>query len=140
MKGKYRGYYRYDNERIRNYIGFEKTFFDIEIEEENNTNFRGMVQDDKVSGGQEGFGIIIGTIDGASISFTKQMSTASSFGQGGKVNTYHTKGPKIYYSGVKTPNGSYRGVWKIKFGFIFNGIIPTPVLPTTGEWEMQEKE
>ncbi|MEO6882770.1 MAG: hypothetical protein ABI199_01965 [Bacteroidia bacterium] len=140
MKGKYRGYYRYDNERIRNYTGFEKTFFDIVINEVDNENFYGIAQDDKNTGGQVGTGVIIGTISGDNIFFTKQMSKASSFGIGGKVNMYNTKGPKIHYTGVRKQNGSYIGRWKLNFSLAFNGIIPTIILPTTGEWEMQIEE
>lgn len=140
MKVKYKGFYKYDNERIQKYVAHDKTLFAVEITDVINGKFSGNVEDDISTGGRPGVGKVSGEISGDKISFIKQMPVASSFGKGGKENNRNTKHPKIYYSGVAVGQNKFEGRWQIKFGIIFNGLIPIPVIPTSGIWEMEKEK
>lgn len=136
MKGKYLGFYKYNNERVHNKLGRSQTFFDLEITGIEGDNFWGTVEDEPI--GQPGTGTITGVLKGGNISFIKQMSVAASITADGSLKTYNSKHPKIYYNGIYT-DGKYKGTWKIKFGFIFSGLIPIPIPPISGIWEMRLK-
>jgi hypothetical protein len=135
MKGQYTGFYKY-SERIQKNLPREQTFFEINITEVNEPIFYGTVQDEP--GGPPGTGTITGELVEDKIFFIKQMAIASSIALDGQQRTYNTRHPKIYYQGIKTGE-IFTGTWKIKFGFIFVGLIPIPIIPTSGTWEMREK-
>lgn len=133
MIGKYKGSYIYSNERIQQSLSRDKTIFNIDITEFDGVNFVGTVNEEPC--GQPGTGSIHGKIENNTISFIKQMQIAASITPEGKVKTYNSRHPKIYYEG-KLVEDVYSGTWKIKFGFIFVGILPIPIPPTSGKWEM----
>jgi hypothetical protein len=136
MKGQYIGFYKY-HPRVQERLSRGQTFFDINITEADGDNFFGTVKDEPA--GQPGTGTITGVASADKISFIKQMSIATSITADGQNRTYNSRHPKIYYEGVFADN-KFQGTWKIKFGFIFAGLIPIPVIPTTGTWEMRKKD
>jgi hypothetical protein len=137
MEGIYTGFYKYDSERIQQKLGRSQTFFDLEISEVDGDKFGGTVQEESV--GQPGPGTITGELKGNHISFVKQMDIACAITPDGGQKTYNSKHPKIFYDGVLLPDGKYVGNWKIKFGFLFIGILPIPIPTTSGTWEMRRK-
>ena len=135
-RGKFVGFYKYNNERIQKNLSRDQTFFDIEIKEVDGEYFFGSVKEEPV--GQPGIGTINGVMIADKISFIKQMSIAASITREGQSKTYNTRHPKIYYEGYYADN-KFKGTWKIKFGFIFVGLLPIPIPPTSGIWEMERK-
>ncbi len=73
MTGNWKGYYKFENEKIQKATGFEKTNFEIVISKFDRINFSGIVKDDVETGGMEETGEIIGKIDNNNISFEKLM-------------------------------------------------------------------
>jgi hypothetical protein len=136
MKGQYTGFYKYDSETLQKVLARDQTFFDIEIQEFDGEMFSGKVREE--AGGQPGPGTITGHLHGNNISFIKQMDIAATIWPDGSVKTHNARHPKIYYSGTHA-DGKFTGTWKIKFGFIFAGFFPIPIVPTSGTWEMRKK-
>ncbi len=138
MKGNYRGFYKYDNERIHKKLGIDRTLFNIEITESIGETISGVVEDDLNTKGTPGVGIVSGTFHGGNISFVKQMPVLSSIGSGGELKTYPNKRhPKIYYEGIEVEKGFFQGFWKMKFGFRFFGRFLQIFSSASGTWEMQ---
>ena len=140
--GHWIGQYKFDKEVRQKMTGFDITNFEIEITTVENNNFVGKVQDDLTTGGTEGIGEIVGKISGEKIEFIKQMPIMTLLiGKEGTRKTINKKHRKIYYSGTFSSNRrSISGQWRFKFGFIWFGLIPIPVIPTTGSWTMKLKE
>lgn len=140
--GHWIGQYKYDKEKDQKLIGFDSTFFEIEITKVDNNNFYGIVQDDLTTGGSEGIGEIYGKINNDKIEFIKQMPVVSLIvGENGERETLNQKHPKVYYSGTfSSDKKTISGQWRFKFGFIWLGIIPFPIMPTKGTWTMKLKE
>jgi hypothetical protein len=136
MKGQYTGFYKYDNERVQQKLSRDQTFFDIDVTEVNGEKFFGTLKEEAV--GQPGLGSIIGELSGDTISFIKQMNVAAGIKSDGQLKTYNTRHPKIYYKGIYEKE-KFVGSWKIKFGFIFVGLLPIPIPPISGTWEMRKK-
>ncbi len=136
MKGKYKGYYIYDNPKFQQQINHDKTFFNIEITEFSNGEFFGFVEDDIDTGGTPGKGIIKGEKNGNNVFFIKEMPIAA-FIINGKLKTYKKKHPKIYYKGIITDN-NIEGEWKIKSGFIMLGLSFLFGLKVSGTWMMEK--
>lgn len=141
--GHWIGQYKFDKEVHQRMIGFDSTNFEIEITAvDNNNSFVGKVQDDLTTGGTERIGQIAGKISGEKIEFIKQMPVMTLLlGKEGERKTLNKKHPKIYYSGnFSSDRKSITGQWRFKFGFIWFGLIPIPVMPTKGSWIMKLKE
>jgi len=136
MKGKYKGYYKYDNPKAQKQIKHEKTFFNIEITEFDNGKILGFVEDDIETGGTPGKGVIKGKKNGNEFFFIKEMPTAA-FLINGEMKTYDKKHPKIYYKGIVNDN-KIEGEWKIKLGFFMSGLMILLGTKTTGTWMMEK--
>jgi hypothetical protein len=142
LKGKWKGVYKYNNQKYQEISGFEQTNFQLSIESFQNSVFRGTIQDDLSTGGTEGIGTIQGKINENRVEFIKEMPTLTLFidNQGGR-KIYNKPHPKIYYQGILSANQkTITGTWKIKFSIIWKGIIPIILLPTSGTWSIQNDE
>lgn len=137
MKGLYKGFYKYDKERIQKIVAHDMTLFHINITEVDGLTFTGEIKDDTNTGGTPGTGTITGVLNGNKIEFTKQMPIASIISADGKIKTLNKKHRKIYYEGRKSGD-IFKGTWKIPFGFLLVGILPIPMAKTTGTWEMEK--
>jgi hypothetical protein len=138
MVGHWKGYYKFEKERIQKMIGFEKTYFEITIEKFDGINFSGSVNDDITTGGMEETGKIIGKVEKDKISFQKLMPLNDQINLKGERIKTNQKHPTLYYSGTFSENKTaIVGTWKFKrrIEFIF-GIIPIPFNPGNGFWEM----
>ena len=122
--------------------GFLQTNFDIEITSVDKNNFIGKVQDDLSTGGTEGVGEITGNVVGENVHFIKQMPIMTlMIGKDGTRKTFNKKHRKIYYSGTfSSDRKSISGQWRFKFGFLWIGFLPIPVIPTKGTWTMKISE
>jgi len=140
--GHWAGQYKFDKEVHQKMTGFDSTNFDIEITSVDNNNFIGKVQDDLTTGGTEGVGEIVGKISGDKIAFVKQMPILTvMIDKNGTRKTFNKRHKKIYYSGTfSRDKTTIKGKWKFKFGFIWVGLIPFPVLPSYGTWTMKFKD
>ena len=138
IKGNWKGQYKYNLKAHPDIKGLEATNFEIEILSIVNEYFTGSVQDDLKTGGTEGIGEITGTITGNKIEFTKQMPVKTVlFNKRLGRKTFNKKHPPIYYSGTFSEGGkTVSGTWKFKFGFLWIGIFPIPMPPTSGTWTM----
>ena len=138
MVGTWKGYYKYDNEKIQKSIGFEKTYFTIVIHSFNGKTFSGIVLDDLTTGGMEGEGKIIGTIENDKVTFKKLMKKTSLISTNGTKKYLEKTHPAIYYTGTITPDQLHmEGHWKFKTQIMFLfGIIPLPVKFCPGFWSM----
>jgi hypothetical protein len=138
MKGNYRGFYKYDSERVQKKLGIDRTLFNIEITETEGQAISGLVEDDLNTKGTPGVGSVSGKFHGGNISFVKQMPVSTSIGPNGEITTHPNRmHPKIYYEGIEVEEGLFRGFWKMKFGFQFFGIFLQLFIPASGTWEMQ---
>ncbi len=137
--GRWIGHYKFDREIQQKMNGFEFTNFEIEITCVDNNTFSGKVQDDLTTGGTEGTGEIKGKVSGNDVEFVKQMPIMTLLiGKEGKRKTLNRKHRRIYYTGTfSSDKRSVSGKWRFKFGFIWFGIIPIPVSPTSGTWSMR---
>ena len=138
MTGIWKGYYKYENERINKIRGFEKTYFEIIIEEFDGNYFNGIVKDDVKTGGMEGEGKIIGKIEGNTITFEKMMPKHTVINLKGERGIIKGKHPVLYYSGNLSQNKTeVIGTWKFKkrLRFLF-GIIPFISGGENGNWKM----
>lgn len=140
--GLWTGHYKFDNEAIQKASGSERTSFEITIQEINKNSFTGIVEDDLKTGGTEGIGEIKGTVIGDRIEFVKQMPIMTLIiDKKGSRKTLNKKHRPIYYSGTfSADNKTIQGSWRFKFGFIWLGLLPIPIFPTKGSWEMKLAE
>lgn len=140
--GHWVGQYKFDKEVHQKMTGFDSTNFEIEITTVDNNNFLGKVQDDLTTGGTEGIGEIEGKVRGDIVEFVKQMPVMTLLvGNKGRKNTLNRKHRKIFYSGIfSSDRKSISGQWRFRFGFIWFGLIPIPIAPTKGTWEMKLTE
>ncbi len=142
QKGHWFGYYTFDNPAHNKARGFEKTNFDVEILRVENNSFMGKVQDDFSTGGTEGTGDIIGKVTGDNVAFVKQMPVMTILvDKKGTSKTFNRKHKNIFYSGkFSEDRKTISGIWRFKFGFIFLGILPVPIIPAKGKWMMTLKD
>lgn len=142
MLGCWLGFYVYQNEQIQKIVGFEKTHFEIVIDQFDGVNFSGFVLDDKNSGGMDGTGKIIGRRSGNLVFFEKHMPENSQIiNIHGERKNMDFKHPIIYYSGKFLENKcEISGSWKFKrkLEFLF-GFIPLYYRPGQGTWKMTLK-
>jgi hypothetical protein len=136
--GQWSGHYTFNDEKVNKIRGFENTFFEIEILSVKDNLFFGKIQDDLSTGGTEGIGQVSGKISGNRISFVKLMPVMTLLvGNKGTRKTLYKKHRPIYYNGQFSSDGqTVSGTWRFKFGFVWIGIIPVPVKPSTGVWTM----
>ncbi|MES2543980.1 MAG: hypothetical protein V4548_03780 [Bacteroidota bacterium] len=142
MIGTWKGYYKYDNERIQKAIGFDKTNFTITIDSFDGINFQGKVNDDLTTGGMKETGDIYGKFKDGEISFKKLMPKASLIMdlEGTRKNPNKKHKPLYYCGTFSKDKNEFNGSWKFKYtiGFLF-GIIPIPYRPGNGTWQMKLK-
>ena len=140
--GQWTGHYSFEDERINKIRGFDKTFFEMEILAVNENEFTGKIQDDLSSGGMEGVGDIKGKIMGDRIDFVKSMPVMTLLmDKKGTIKTFNKKHHPIYYTGQFSNDGlTVSGTWRIKFGFIWIGLLPIPFMPSKGIWSMTRKK
>lgn len=140
--GQWTGYYSFKNKDFNKIRGFEKTFFDLEILSVKEDTFIGKIQDDLTTGGTEGIGEISGKIVGDRINFVKLMPVMTLLvDRKGTRKTYNKRHRPIYYTGQFTSDGeTVAGTWQFKFGFVWIGIFPVPVIPSKGIWSMTRKK
>ena len=138
-KGYWTGSYTFQNKQHQFMLRHEQTNFEIIIQTSEQDLFTGIVQDDLSTGGTAGIGEIKGKVRGDKIEFTKQMPIMTLLiDRKGTRKTINKKHRKIYYSGTFSQDKkSLSGEWKFKFGFIWMGIFPVPIIPTNGNWTMQ---
>ena len=99
MTGTWKGYYKFDNEKLQTSSGFEKTGFTLDITFFDGKKFKGTVLDDINSGGMQGEGQISGEIKNGQVSFQKQMPLYTIIFKNGTKQTLDRKHPIIYYFG-----------------------------------------
>jgi hypothetical protein len=140
--GRWNGDYSFSNQEINKARGFGKTNFHIDILTVDDNNFIGTVQDDLNTGGTEGVGEVKGKVTGDKIEFVKLMPIMTLLvDKKGTKKTFNRKHRPIYYTGqFSSDRKTISGNWKFKFGFIWMGIIPIPVVPSKGTWTMKLKE
>ena len=140
--GQWTGHYSFADEKVNKIRGFEKTFFEIEILAVSENTFTGKVQDDLNTGGTEGVGEILGKIMGDRIDFVKSMPVMTLLiDRKGTRKTYNKKHRPIYYTGQFSGDGlTVSGSWRFKFGFVWIGVIPVPIIPSKGIWTMARKK
>ena len=121
---------------------FEKPTFEIEILSVNDNAFTGKIHDDLTTGGTEGVGEISGKIIGERIDFVKLMPVMTFLiDRKGTKKNCNKKHRPIYYTGQFSSDGqTISGTWRFKFGFVWIGIIPVPVIPSKGIWSMTRKK
>ncbi|KAB2913503.1 MAG: hypothetical protein F9K23_16905 [Bacteroidetes bacterium] len=139
MRGKWVGWYAYNNKKIDKIRGVDKTMFSIYIDTVNGNKFYGTVEDDKNTLGMEGIGRIEGTVEGNVMSFTKKMPFRTLLIRGERVIDKSKKHPTVYYKGTGVNDNSFKGEWKFKFGLTFIGMMPAILLPIKGTWEMKRE-
>ena len=137
--GLWTGYYKFDNEALQKTSGFEYTNFEITIQTIDKNCFAGIVEDNLETGGTEGVGEIKGNVFGEKVEFVKQMPIMTVIiDKKGTRKTFNKKHRPIYYSGTfSADKKTISGNWKFKFGFIWLGLLPIPITPTKGTWEMK---
>lgn len=136
--GKWTGFYSFSEDKINKMRGFEKTSFDLQILSLRENTFIGKVQDDLASGGAEGIGEVVGQLQGDRIDFVKKLPVMTLIvDRKGTTKTFNQKHPPIYYTGRLSNDGhSAEGTWRFKFGIVWLGIIPLPIMPCKGIWSM----
>ncbi|MGN6421508.1 MAG: hypothetical protein ACTHMC_28600 [Pseudobacter sp.] len=136
--GIWTGFYSFSDGEINKIRGFLNTNFDIQILTFNDNEFTGTVQDDLATGGTEGIGEIHGKIQGNRVDFVKIMPVMTLIvDRKGTRKTLKKKHRPIFYTGNLSENGhTVTGTWKIKFGFVWLGIIPVPIRASRGVWTM----
>jgi hypothetical protein len=139
MLKKWKGSYQYDSEKMREFIGYPRTFFTIEMEIFEDDTLKGTVQDDPRTGGMPGTGEIIGEVYQHSIYFEKRMPIRSIYDlRKGSRQTSDEPHPLIIYTGELDGENKYRGTWcfEKQWTFLF-GLIPFKYSPGKGSWEME---
>ena len=120
-KGKYHGFYQYDDKKHEKLREFDKTYFTIEITNSNGKQFNGWVEDDILTGGMEGKGAISGEIKQNRIYFVKQMPYQGLFLKDTIAEKYQLeidktrKHPPVYYEGNAINTNNYKGKWNFRF-------------------------
>ncbi|KRB54572.1 hypothetical protein [Flavobacterium sp. Root186] len=140
MIENWKGYYKFDNEKIQNAMGFEKTFFTIVIESSEGINFQGKVNDDVSTGGMQETGIVIGKVNKNTIQFKKLMPKNVIIHENGYRETVDKKHPTLYYRGTFSEDKTeISGEWffKRKIVFLF-GVVPILFRPGKGTWSMKK--
>ena len=139
MIGSWKGYYKFDNERTQKVIGFEKTYFTIEIESYEGVNFQGKVNDDVSTGGMEETGDVIGKVYNNKIQFKKLMPKNCQIYENGDRETTDQKHPTLYYEGTfSNDKTEIRGKWFFKRKIVFlYGIVPIIFHQGKGTWSMK---
>jgi hypothetical protein len=140
MTGNWNGYYKFDNERIQNAIGFEKTNFTIVIDSYEQGTFQGKVNDDVTTGGMKETGHVVGKVDKNEIRFKKLMPKNCIIYANGERKTSEKKHPTLYYEGTFSEDKTeVTGKWffKRKIGFLY-GIVPILFRPAKGTWSMKK--
>ncbi|KFF07191.1 hypothetical protein [Flavobacterium reichenbachii] len=140
MTGNWNGYYKFDNERIQNAMGFEKTNFTIVIDNYEGGNFQGKVNDDVATGGMKETGDIFGKVNKNAVSFKKLMPKNCVIDQNGNRATLEKKHPVLYYKGTFSEDKTeLSGKWFFKRRFfLLYGIIPILFSPGKGTWSMKK--
>lgn len=140
--GNWKGYYSFENTKINEIRGFEKTNFDVEIVQMQGNSFTGKVRDDLATGGTEGVGEITGVMNENRVEFVKKMPVLTLLiDRKGTRKTLNKKHTPIYYTGeFSTDKKQISGTWKFKFGFIWMGLLPIPVIPSKGTWCMRRTD
>lgn len=140
MVGKWNGFYTYDSQRLREFIGVEKTNFTIVVKSLENNHFTGTVEDDLLTKGTPGIGEIEGVMSIEKINFVKLMPIKAVLSFKNGMNTYPKKHKPIYYEGTFTSDKkSIEGTWKMKLGFSIFGYFVS-LLSHTGTWQMHFAE
>ena len=142
MLGIWKGFYKYDNDKIQKIIGYDKTEFEIVIDKFDGENFSGEVNDDQSTGGMKETGQIFGRIENRKIYFEKLMPKDCQISENGDRKYSEKNHPKIYYSGkLSNEKNKFEGNWKFKrrIGLLFF-VIPIIYSPGNGTWEMEHKE
>lgn len=136
--GQWKGYYNYFGEKVNKFRQFENTNFDIEILTVDGNHFTGKVQDDLDTGGAEGVGDITGQIHENRIDFVKAMPVLTLIvDEKGTRKIFNKKHPPIFYTGEFSSDArTVNGTWQIRFGIVWFGIIPLPIMPLKGAWSM----
>jgi hypothetical protein len=139
LKGKWKGSYTFSDNRVNIARGFDHTLFEIEITSIDGNRFSGIVQDDLATGGMEGVGTIVGSINEDTLRFVKQMPVMSLLmNSQGLRKTLPKKHRPIYYTGTISQEGtSVEGTWKFKPGIVWMGLFPMPMVSSKGSWSMQ---
>ena len=139
MRGIWKGYYTYNNQRIQKAGGYEKTNLTITIDSFDGKIFKGTVQDDVSTGGMEEVGLIEGHVEESKVFLKKRMPKHRQIvDKKGTRKISDEKHPTLFYSGhLSGKNTSGSGKWKfeITIGFLF-GFIPIPFRPASGTWNM----
>lgn len=142
MLGSWKGFYKYENEKIKKINGYEKTEFEITVDHFDGKNFSGKVNDDVKTGGMKETGRIVGKIVNNRITFEKSMPINSKIiNTKGERKQTDKKHPTIYYSGTLSEDKTeIIGNWnfKRKLGFLL-GFIPIIFSPGNGTWKMNLK-
>ena len=90
-KGQYNGFYQFDNNKITKSLGFDKTYFTIEITDLDEKHFKGWVEDNRLNGGMEGRGTISGNINGNKVWFVKKMPYLTQLVKDSETGNYRVK-------------------------------------------------
>lgn len=142
MLGNWKGFYKFDNEKIQKIIGHNETEFEIIIDKFDGKKFSGKVSDDEKTGGMKETGEIIGKIENNEIYFEKLMPKNYQIHINGERERLERKHPTIYYFGKLSNDGKkIEGSWKFKkrLGFLFH-LIPIIYNPGNGTWKMELKK
>src|SRR4051794_16560300 len=108
MIGKWNGHYQYENKNLQKALGFERTFFQINISKFDGKKFTGTVADDLGSGGTEGIGVIEGELIDGDIRFVKKMPVQTIRNPfTGERTTSNKPHPPIFYKGRRSYDGKY---------------------------------
>ncbi len=143
MLGNWKGFYKYDNDKIQKIIGYEETGFEIIIDKFDGKNFTGKVTDDERTGGMKETGQVVGRIERDKIYFEKIMPKNYQINPVNGDRKYTEKShPTIYYFGkVSNERNKFEGNWKFKkrLGLLFY-LIPIIYSPGKGTWKMELKK
>ena len=125
MRKKWKGSYKYNKRKLQQVIGFEQTYFDIEINSIEGNDFTGKVIDDIITGGTSGVGEVIGRISGDRIAFVKKMPVLMVISNGKMIPADKKKHNDIFYSGALSADAkSASGEWRFKLGAGFLDLFP----------------
>jgi hypothetical protein len=140
--GRYKGFYQFNNLKLRKASGFDKTYFIIQVTDFDGHKFKGWVEDDTATGGMEGRGTVTGAIYSDGIMFVKEMPFMSIYYRDSANGGYQTKVYRnrkhmpIYYDGVEAENDQYKGTWNFKYGILTAILLFLLGTKPGGTWEM----
>nr|WP_321225393.1 hypothetical protein [uncultured Psychroserpens sp.] len=141
MKGIWKGMYQYaipDEFKDDRMVDVE---FTITIDSVTGKTFSGTVKDDILTGGTPGTGIIQGTFDNDTVTFTKNMPISSIIDEDGNhLNDPNKKHSTLIYKGQFSRSKQIiTGTWKFKKKALYwKGIIPQLVSRGTGTFVMSK--